>query len=518
MRTRLVLTLLVFSSAAVAFAQTPITIAPSPARQGQPITVSGMPCVGAKPTVMFDAVELPATAASETNAFQVSTATLAPGTHKVTLRCGAATSKEVTVEIVSATPPGNTPTAPSAPTVTCVENLTPGNSWTTDGWRDLKKGKDAPAETKQEPEKRCDVDVRWIVRMESDLAFHVNGYAAWREGGANKGDNKKATLHVFIEGIEVQNLTPHYQGQDPDTKEDILWTPLKFETNKGADESRDVWAQILRMARSKKALRISIGEAGGPYWSSTATVEVNSYPTGLSIFTAGVILGLITVLILAGWKTPLLRDSNGAHTPPFSLAKHQMAVWFVVVVAAYLFVTTTTGASAATSPTALILIGISGATGLTAIMIDKSKREAAADQQRDLESERASLIEELGAGDGTGLEGQLTKAAPGSPEAAQLAATIQSKRERLKVVVGLLSKAPPAPGESQNWFKDLLSDENGISFHRLQIGIWTIVMVGTFIAAVWRTLAMPDFDATTLGLMGISSGMYLGFKFPEKPA
>jgi hypothetical protein len=44
------------------------------------------------------------------------------------------------------------------------------------------------------------------------------------------------------------------------------------------------------------------------------------------------------------------------------------------------------------------------------------------------------------------------------------------------------------------------------------------VLVGTFVTAVWRTFAMPAFDATTLGLMGISSGMYLGFKFPEKPA
>jgi hypothetical protein len=44
------------------------------------------------------------------------------------------------------------------------------------------------------------------------------------------------------------------------------------------------------------------------------------------------------------------------------------------------------------------------------------------------------------------------------------------------------------------------------------------VLVGTFVTAVWRTFAMPDFDATTLGLMGISSGMHLGFKFPEKPA
>ena len=107
--------------------------------------------------------------------------------------------------------------------------------------------------------------------------------------------------------------------------------------------------------------------------------------------------------------------------------------------------------------------------------------------------------------------------APGSPEATQLAAAIEAKRKRLNVVAGLLTDVPPAPAESKNWIHDLLSDELGISFHRLQITVWTIVLVGTFVVAVWRTFAMPDFDATTLGLMGISSGMYLGFKFPEKP-
>jgi hypothetical protein len=36
------------------------------------------------------------------------------------------------------------------------------------------------------------------------------------------------------------------------------------------------------------------------------------------------------------------------------------------------------------------------------------------------------------------------------------------------------------------------------------------------VVAVWRTFAMAEFDTTTLGLLGISSGTYLGFKFPER--
>ena len=36
-----------------------------------------------------------------------------------------------------------------------------------------------------------------------------------------------------------------------------------------------------------------------------------------------------------------------------------------------------------------------------------------------------------------------------------------------------------------------------------------------FLIGVWSRLSMPEFGGTLLGLMGISSGTYLGFKFPE---
>ena len=39
-----------------------------------------------------------------------------------------------------------------------------------------------------------------------------------------------------------------------------------------------------------------------------------------------------------------------------------------------------------------------------------------------------------------------------------------------------------------------------------------------FVASVYKNLSMPQFSATLLGLMGISSGTYLGFKVPETKA
>ena len=37
-----------------------------------------------------------------------------------------------------------------------------------------------------------------------------------------------------------------------------------------------------------------------------------------------------------------------------------------------------------------------------------------------------------------------------------------------------------------------------------------------FVLTGWDGLAMPDFDATLLGLMGISGATYVGFKMPKQ--
>lgn len=79
------------------------------------------------------------------------------------------------------------------------------------------------------------------------------------------------------------------------------------------------------------------------------------------------------------------------------------------------------------------------------------------------------------------------------------------------------SEDPPSAEKSRGFINDILSDGKGISFHRFQIVIWTIVLGFVFVRNVIGHLAMPDFGTTLLTLMGISSGTYLGMKLPEKP-
>ena len=60
-----------------------------------------------------------------------------------------------------------------------------------------------------------------------------------------------------------------------------------------------------------------------------------------------------------------------------------------------------------------------------------------------------------------------------------------------------------------------MSDANGVNFHRFQMVAWTLVLGVIFAETVRRKLAMPDFDNTVLGLMGLSAGTYLGLKITE---
>lgn len=43
-----------------------------------------------------------------------------------------------------------------------------------------------------------------------------------------------------------------------------------------------------------------------------------------------------------------------------------------------------------------------------------------------------------------------------------------------------------------------------------------LVLGVIFLSSVYNQLTMPEFSATLLGLMGISAGTYIGFKFPEQ--
>jgi hypothetical protein len=78
------------------------------------------------------------------------------------------------------------------------------------------------------------------------------------------------------------------------------------------------------------------------------------------------------------------------------------------------------------------------------------------------------------------------------------------------------AEGTPKPRASKNFWADLVSDDDGPSFHRCQMVLFTIILAVIFVVKVVMNLVMPDFDSALLSLMGISSGTYVGFKLQGK--
>ena len=150
-------------------------------------------------------------------------------------------------------------------------------------------------------------------------------------------------------------------------------------------------------------------------------------------------------------------------------------------------------------------------TALSSTFIDDSKLRSKSARRTKLTAEKGTLearIDELDA---------LLSGRPTAAQTATLTAELSQKASRLAVVKDELAELPtPGPRATRSLLEDLVSDATGVSLHRFQILSWTIILGFIFVTRVWHELEMPVFDNTLLALMGISSGTYLGFKFPEQ--
>jgi hypothetical protein len=72
-------------------------------------------------------------------------------------------------------------------------------------------------------------------------------------------------------------------------------------------------------------------------------------------------------------------------------------------------------------------------------------------------------------------------------------------------------------GPSDGFFTDIVSDQNGISIHRLQNVLWTLVAIIIYIWQLPRLHCgqLPTLDQNLVALTGISSLTYLGLKVNE---
>jgi hypothetical protein len=250
---------------------------------------------------------------------------------------------------------------------------------------------------------------------------------------------------LFIEGVDSGNEIAGINREsgtltfilDRNEKNKALWRQFLY------DPLFDPYATI----------RISVGVSGdrpllkAPGANMSLRLKKLYVDTWKWVWLA-LLLAVLIVLLIAARRTDMLRDRPpvGDVRQPYSLARSQMAWWFFLTVAAYVFIWLVTGDRDSIPPSLLGLMGISAATAVAAVAVSNETASA-----------------------------------------------------------------------SRGFAKDLVTDERGmIALDRLQIVVWTLVLGGIFLTSVIWDLTMPEFNATLLALMGISSGTYIGFKLPLK--
>jgi hypothetical protein len=232
---------------------------------------------------------------------------------------------------------------------------------------------------------------------------------------------------------------------------------------------------------------------------------------------AGVIYLLILyVLVSLALRTDLISDTGGCRRPdglrPYSLARAQMAFWFLTIILASLFLWLATGTWHILNETCLWLIGIGSGTALgSAIISESDSKKAELNQKNPLIRSRKESVESFQAR----LDGEITAAnatiAAAVPETPQ---DLIARRDALVRQKEDFGKRPESGW--RRLMQDWLTDGDVYSFHRYQMLAWTLVLGVFFVAKVWSRWELPTFDGTTLALLGITSGTYLGFKLQKE--
>jgi hypothetical protein len=144
---------------------------------------------------------------------------------------------------------------------------------------------------------------------------------------------------------------------------------------------------------------------------------------------------------------------------PFSLSKLQGAMWFFIILASYMVIVAVTfDINGSFNATALTLLGIGAATVVGAAAIqNNTPADPAARDPMDVAKDLDAQI--------TDLETRLKTATEADRKALQTA--LRDTQRAYK----------RATNQSINIFTDVMSDANGVNFHRFQMAAWSLVLV-----------------------------------------
>jgi hypothetical protein len=246
--------------------------------------------------------------------------------------------------------------------------------------------------------------------------------------------------------------------------------------------------------------------------------------TLILISTGSLIAGIIAVVLMlvVVWarvsNTNILKDSLlpqlAPKEQPFSLGRTQMAFWFTLIFASYVFLYVLLWDYNTLTSQSLILMGLSGATAIFAVAIDASKNTPIGAANETLRTMGLNTYADVLRLDREIEDRQVIL--QNTPPAA----TVTIQQLKTEITDRLNKKRSwydiTRPYISTGWYRDLTTDVNGPALHRVQVFVWTLALGVIFLIDIYRTLTMPQFSDLQLALLGVTSAGYLGFKFPEK--
>ena len=200
----------------------------------------------------------------------------------------------------------------------------------------------------------------------------------------------------------------------------------------------------------------------------TAVYNANYY------YFSGTLLVLLILIVWLGIYYNMLKDQSTATPRPYSFSRVQLAWWSWILLSCFISLIWITGKIPTLNNSVLVLLGIGGLTTGLARTIDTSDAQKTAAMQ----------------------------------------------------LAGIAAPALSVNSPGQNFFLDILSDNTGVSIHRLQsflfnlaFGVYYlynfITVIGSLHGGSDAGAALYDFNAQQLGLLGISNATYLGMKSAE---
>lgn len=267
---------------------------------------------------------------------------------------------------------------------------------------------------------------------------------------------------------------------------------------------------------------------------SSPGVHLSGMGLGLVVYL--ICMAIFTVLFIRlATTTEILRDSSPnlpswaqslaevkRQNLPYSLGRFQMGFWFVIIAGSFVFISLSqSNYQKIISEQSLILMGISAATALSSVAIGNSKVSKVEQDYNKLIEEQKNLQYKILVEENT--ISRLQRINPDEidedvlakiDEASAIKEVYKVQNQKIDIEKTEICRKLK-PQESMGFLRDILNDIDGLSLHRFQIFVWTIILGSIFVMEVLNRHAMPEFDNNLLALQGISAATYLGFKLPE---